>query len=59
VKMVLEIRTQMLRIGSKKLYYLLGTDIKTLRIGRDKFIDILRANHLLIISKRSYDITTN
>ena len=59
MKMVLEIRTQMLRIGSKKLYYLLGTDLKTLRIGRDKFIDILRANHLLIISKRFYDITTN
>ena len=59
VKMVLEIRTQMPRIGSKKLYYLLGTDLKTLRIGRDKFIDILRANHLLIIPKRSYHITTN
>ena len=59
VKMVLEIRTQMPRIGSKKLYYLLSRDLKTLRIGRDKFIDILRANHLLIIPKRSYHITTN
>lgn len=59
VKMVLEIRTQMPRIGSKKLYYLLGNDLKTLKIGRDKFIAILRANHLLIIPKRSYQITTN
>ena len=59
VKMVLEIRTQMPRIGSKKLYYLLNQDLKTLKIGRDKFIDILRANHLLIIPKRSYHITTN
>jgi putative transposase len=59
VNMVLEIRTQMPRIGAKKLYYLLGNDLKTLKIGRDKFIDILRANHLLIIPKRSYHITTN
>jgi len=59
VKMVLEIRTQMPRIGSRKLYYLLNQDLKTLKIGRDKFIDILRANHLLIIPKRSYHITTN
>ena len=59
VNMVLEIRMQMPRIGSKKLYYLLGEDLKTLKIGRDKFIDILRANHLLIVPKRSYHITTN
>jgi transposase InsO family protein len=59
VKMILEVRAKMPRIGAKKLYYLLGRDLKTLKIGRDKFIDILRANHLLIISKRSYHITTN
>jgi transposase InsO family protein len=59
VTMVLEIRTLMPRIGAKKLYYLLSNDLKTLKIGRDKFIDILRANHLLILSKRSYHITTN
>jgi transposase InsO family protein len=59
VKMVIEIRTQMPRIGSKKLYYLLNNDLKMLKIGRDKFIDILRANHLLIVPKRSYHVTTN
>jgi transposase InsO family protein len=59
VNMVLEIRTQMPRIGSKKLYYLLSEDLKILKIGRDKFIDIFRANHLLIVPKRSYHITTN
>jgi putative transposase len=59
VNMVLEIRTQMPRTGSKKLYYLLKQELKTLKIGRDKFIDILRANHLLILPKRSYHITTN
>jgi transposase InsO family protein len=59
VKMFIEIRTQMPRIGSKKLYYLLNNDLKMLKIGRDKFINILRANHLLIVSKRSYHVTTN
>ena len=59
VRMVLEIRTQMPRIGAKKLYYLLSNDLKILKTGRDKFIDILRANHLLVIPKRSYHITTN
>ena len=59
VNKVIEIRTQMPRIGSKKLFYLLNQELKTLKVGRDKFIDILRANHLLIIPKRSYHITTN
>jgi putative transposase len=59
VNLVLQIRAQMPRIGSKKLYYLLNQDLKTLKIGRDKFIDILIANHLLIVPKRFYHITTN
>ncbi|WP_407032974.1 DDE-type integrase/transposase/recombinase [Polluticaenibacter yanchengensis] len=33
-------------------------ELKALHIGRDKFFDILRANHLLIVPKRSYHITT-
>ena len=59
VSLVLEIRQNMPRIGAKKLYFLLNSDLKQLKIGRDKFINILRANHLLIIPKRSYHITTN
>jgi transposase InsO family protein len=59
VSMVLEIRQTMPRIGAKKLYYLLNNPLKQLKIGRDKFITILRANHLLIVPKRSYHITTN
>ena len=57
--MVLEIRQTMPRIGAKKLYYLLNNELKQLKIGRDKFINILKANHLLITPKRSYHITTN
>jgi len=47
------------RIGTRKLYYLLNQELKTLKIGRDKFFKILKANHLLIIPKRSYHITTD
>lgn len=59
VSLVLKIRNTMPRIGAKKLYYLLKIQLNQLKIGRDKFIDILRANHLLITPKRSYHITTN
>ena len=59
VSLVIEIRQSMPRIGAKKMYYLLNNELKQLKIGRDKFIDILRANHLLILPKRSYHITTN
>ncbi|WP_162074504.1 DDE-type integrase/transposase/recombinase, partial [Chryseobacterium fistulae] len=33
--------------------------LKSLPIGRDKFFEILRANHLLVLPKRSYHKTTN
>jgi putative transposase len=59
VSMVIEIRKSMPRLGTKKLYYLLSDKLRLIKIGRDKFIDILRANHLLIQPKRSYHITTN
>ncbi len=46
------------RLGTRKLYYLLKPELIALHIGRDKFFDILRANHLLIAPKKSYHITT-
>ena len=59
VSMVLAIRKEQPRLGVRKLYFLLKKDLKDLKIGRDKLINILRANHLLIIPKRAYHITTN
>lgn len=59
VSMVLEIRKTMPKLGARKLYFLLGKQLTELKIGRDKFLDILRANHLLIIPKRCYHVTTN
>jgi putative transposase len=49
----------MSKIENRKLYYLLGFDVKPLKIGRDKIIDVLRTNYLLKLPKRSYHITTN
>lgn len=59
VQLVKEKRRRMPRLGGKKLYYLLNTELKELQVGRDKFFDILRANKLLIKPKRQYKITTN
>ncbi|MFV0565029.1 MAG: IS3 family transposase [Flavobacteriaceae bacterium] len=59
VDLVLQIRQTMPRIGCKKLYFILHEPLKNLKIGRDKFIAILRANHLLIVPKRAYHVTTS
>ncbi|SHF38292.1 Transposase InsO and inactivated derivatives [Chryseobacterium sp. OV279] len=50
---------KMPKLGGKKLYFLLKEPLRSFNIGRDKFFDILRADHLLILPKRSYHITTN
>ena len=52
VELVQKIRVYQKRIGTRKLYYLLENELKSLKIGRDKFFDILRANHLLIKPKK-------
>ena len=59
VDMVQKVRRQMPRLGGKKLYHLLGSDLRQMgSIGRDKFFDILRDNDLLIVPKHSYTRTT-
>ena len=59
VAMIAETRQVMPRIGTRKLYYLLVDKLQALKIGRDKFFAILRANHLLIEARRSYHVTTD
>jgi putative transposase len=58
VSWVQDIRTVQPRLGTRKLYYLLYIQLQLLKIGRDKFFAILRANHLLITPKRTYHTTT-
>lgn len=53
---VKDVRRQMPRLGTRKLYHLIGVDIG---MGRDKSFAILRANNLLIRPKRIYRTTTN
>ena len=59
--LVQNIRMEMPRIGTRKLYYLLKQDLDVLniKIGRDGLFDYLRAENLLIKPKRNYTRTTN
>jgi len=47
------------RIGTRKLYFLLGDQLRELRVGRDRLFAIMKANHLQIVPKRQYHITTD
>lgn len=53
-------RKLMPRVGLRKLLHLIEADLKTqkIKLGRDKFADMLRDNNLLIKAKRSYTKTT-
>jgi len=59
--LVMQIRTKMPRLGTRKIFYLIQDELKQLeiKIGRDVLFDFLRAEHLLIRPKRSYVKTTN
>lgn len=59
IDMVIEVRTQMPRVGTRKLYYILQDRLEEMNVGRDMLFRILKANHMLIVPKRSYHITTN
>ncbi len=58
VLLVKEQRITQPRLGTRKLYYILNNKLRELKIGRDKFFNIIKANHLLIKPKRSYHVTT-
>lgn len=58
ISLVDQIRITQPRIGTRKLYYMLYEQLCTLKVGRDRFFEVLRANHLLIKPKRNYHITT-
>lgn len=60
-EIVMRIRCQMPRIGTRKLYFLIKDELEALniKIGRDVLFNFLRAEHLLVKPKRSYIKTTN
>jgi len=47
------------KLGGKKLYFLLKDQLSLLKVGRDKLFRILRTNHMLIVPKKRYHITTD
>lgn len=53
---VLKLRVEQPRIGTRKLHYLLKSD---LGVGRDKLFEILRKEQLLITKRKKYVKTTN
>ena len=59
VEMIEKVRMRMPRIGTRKLYHLLYEELKELGIGRDRLFAIMKANHLQIVPKRQYHITTD
>ena len=60
IELVLAQRRRHKRMGAKKLYSLLQSDLSKLSvgIGRDKFFDLLRTNDLLVKRRRKYAVTT-
>lgn len=59
VILVKQVRQQLPKLGTRKLYHILQDPLRELGVGRDRLFTILKANHMLIKPKRSYHITTN
>lgn len=56
IRQVLNVRQEMPRIGTRKLHYMLKSEIE---IGRDKLFEILRKEQMLITKRKKYVKTTN
>ena len=58
---VLLLRSQMPRLGTRKLYHLLKEDFfrEEIRLGRDALFDLLREEGLLVFKKKRYTKTTD
>jgi len=59
ISMVCDIRRELPRVGTRKLYYILHENLSEIGVGRDKLFNILKANGMLIKPARSYRMTTN
>ena len=59
ISLVGQLRTRMPELGTRKLYSLLKTELNELGVGRDRLFAIMKANHMQIIPKRQYHVTTN
>lgn len=59
IELVVRIRQRMSRLGTRKLYKKLYSELRLLGVGRDRLFKIMKANHLDIVQKRQYHITTD
>ena len=61
IKMVQDHRRKMPMIGGKKLYRIIKPDLQEIgiKLGRDKFFELLRTNGLLVKRRKRYVNTTN
>jgi putative transposase len=59
-ELVMEVRLQMPRLGTRKLYYLIKDEIalRGIKLGRDALFNYLRREYLLIRPKKNYTKTT-
>lgn len=59
--LVMDIRRQLPRIGTRKLYFMMDKSLqdRNIKIGRDKLFSILREEYLLVGRRRKYTKTTN
>jgi transposase InsO family protein len=55
----MRLRCRQPRLGGKKVYFIIGEELKKIKVSRDKLFDILRSKGLLVEPKRKYAITTN
>ena len=59
--LVMDIRKQLPRTGTRKLYFMIQNSLKekNIKIGRDKLFKILKEEYLLVGKRRKYTKTTN
>jgi transposase InsO family protein len=61
LELVQSLRRKMPKLGGKKLYHMISSDLETMgiKLGRDKFFKLLSKHGLLIHRKKRYKKTTN
>ncbi len=61
LKLIVPYRKQMHRLGTRKLYLLVKPDLEKMNIkmGRDKFFELMRCENLLVRKKKNFTRTTD
>jgi transposase InsO family protein len=59
IEKVQKVRMRMSELGTRKLYVKLYDELRDLGVGRDRLFAIMKANHMQILPKRQYHITTD